>query len=160
VSASQEPSDVSADPDEKSYTMVSSKIFHYVATKLKITMFSTQYWHAKKDPDLEPWLPQEDIVNQIRDALDDSNPSSIFNEFLQNAEDAGATRCVFKLDEGPHKTERILCPEMAACQGPALIIYYDAEFTNEDFRALCRIGVGNKRKKRSFQFGSFAPYLF
>ncbi|GJJ71849.1 sacsin [Entomortierella parvispora] len=145
VNASQESSDIWTDSDEETYNLASSKISHHVATKLKITMLSTQYWHAKKDPDLEPWAQQEDIVNRIKTTLNDYDPSSIFKEFLQNAEDAGATKCVFRLDERSYGTQSILSPEMAACQGPALIIYNDAEFTKDDFRALCKLGVGNKR---------------
>ena len=146
VNASQESSDIWADSDEETYTTASLKISHDVATKLKITMLSTQYWHAKKDPDLEPWAQQEDIVDRIKNILNDYDPSSIFQEFLQNAEDAGATKCIFRLEERSYGTESILCKEMAACQGPALIIYNDAEFTKDDFRALCKLGVGNKRK--------------
>ncbi|GJJ71850.1 sacsin [Entomortierella parvispora] len=146
VNASQESADIRTDSDEETYIMVSSKISHHVATKLKITMLSTQYWHAKKDPDFEPWAQQEHIVDRIRNILNDYDPSSIFKEFLQNAEDAGATKCVFKLDERSYGTASILCPEMAACQGPALIIYNDAEFTKDDFHALSMLGVGNKRE--------------
>ncbi|GJJ71852.1 sacsin [Entomortierella parvispora] len=145
MNASQEASETLNYSDEETYITASSKISHHVATKLKITMLSTQNWHAKKDPDLEPWAQQEDIVDRIRNILNDYDPSSIFKEFLQNAEDAGATKCVFRLDERSYGTQSILSPEMAACQGPALIIYNDAEFTKDDFRALCKLGVGNKR---------------
>ena len=147
VNASQEAADLWKDDDDVIYTLASSRISHAVAKQLKLTMLSTQYWHAKKDPDLQPWAQQENIVERIKNILNDYDPSSIFNEFLQNAEDAGASTFVLKLDQRSFGTSTILSPEMATCQGPALIIYNNAEFTKEDFRALCNLGVGNKRKQ-------------
>ncbi|KAF9943458.1 hypothetical protein BGZ70_005944, partial [Mortierella alpina] len=92
---------------------------------------------------------QEDIVDRIRNVLNDYDPSSIFTEFLQNAADAGATKCVFMLDYKSYGTEKVLSEEMAAWQGPALVIYNNAEFSQDDFRALSQTGVGNKREDAS-----------
>ncbi|GJJ75580.1 sacsin [Entomortierella parvispora] len=144
VNEGQGSPDIWTDSQEETYNKANSRISHHVATKLNITMLSTLYWHSKKDSDIQPWAQQEDIAVRIRHILNDYDPSTIFQEFLQNAEDAGATKCVFMLDDRSYESQSILCPEMAACQGPSLIIYNDAEFTKDDFLALCKIGVGNK----------------
>lgn len=49
------------------------------------------------------------------------------------------------LDQRSYPDTKVFSPEMAAWQGPALVIYNDAEFTEDDFDALCKLGVGNKR---------------
>lgn len=94
----------------------------------------------------EPFFQQENIVDRIKGILNDYDPSSIFNEFLQNASDAGATECHFYLDTRSYDTEKVFSEQMAAWQGPALIIYNNAEFSEKDFEALCKLGIGNKSK--------------
>ncbi|KAF9138561.1 hypothetical protein BGX30_008999, partial [Mortierella sp. GBA39] len=84
----------------------------------------------------DPFFQQENIVDRIEGILNDYDPSSIFNEFLQNASDAGATECHFQLDMRSFGTEKVLSEQMAAWQGPALIIYNNAEFSDKDFEAL------------------------
>ncbi|KAG0047760.1 hypothetical protein BGZ83_007240 [Gryganskiella cystojenkinii] len=144
--AGQEIDHLLKDEDGTDYAFASSKISLAVAQKLRLTMLSTHYWRVTMDPEMRVWQQDEDIVDRISGILKSYDALSIFTEFLQNAEDAGATKCVFKLDPNVYGTDSILSPRMAACQGPALIIYNDAEFTKDDLHALCRLGVGNKRK--------------
>ncbi|KAK3833268.1 MAG: hypothetical protein J3R72DRAFT_232028 [Linnemannia gamsii] len=131
------------------YTFTSPRISREVAERLQIDMFSARNWDDTKDASFDPFFQQENIVDRIKGILNDYDPSSIFNEFLQNAADAGATECHFKLDTRLFKTDRILSKEMAAWQGPALLIYNNAEFSDKDFGALCRLGVGNKGEDTS-----------
>lgn len=135
-----------AESTEMPYTFVSDRVSRYVAERLQINMLSAQCWQT--DSTFETWAQQEDIVDRIRNVLNDYDPSSILTEFLQNAADAGATKCVFMLDYKSYGTEKVLSKEMAAWQGPALMIYNDAEFSPDDFRALSQIGVGNKSKQQ------------
>ncbi|CAO3564928.1 unnamed protein product [Mortierella alpina] len=137
----------SAESTDTPYIFVSDRVSRYVAEKLQINMLSAQCWQM--DSTFETWAQQEDIVDRIRNVLNDYDPSSIFTEFLQNAADAGATKCVFMLDYKSYGTEKVLSEEMAAWQGPALVIYNNAEFSQDDFRALSQIGVGNKREDSS-----------
>ncbi|KAG9061065.1 hypothetical protein KI688_007694 [Linnemannia hyalina] len=131
------------------YTFVHRRISYEVADRLKITMFSARCWEDTKDNSFEPFFQQENIVDRIKGILNDYDPSSIFNEFLQNASDAGATECRFWLEPRSFGTETVLSKQMAAWQGPALMIYNDAEFSDKDFDALCRLGVGNKKEDTS-----------
>ncbi|KAF9537110.1 hypothetical protein EC957_008859 [Mortierella hygrophila] len=131
------------------YNFVHRRISYEVADRLKITMISARCWEDTKDNSFEPFFQQENIVDRIKGILNDYDPSSIFNEFLQNASDAGATECRFWLETRSFGTETVLSKQMAAWQGPALMIYNDAEFSDKDFDALCRLGVGNKKEDTS-----------
>ncbi|KAF9571204.1 hypothetical protein EC968_000852 [Mortierella alpina] len=136
-----------AESTEMPYIFASDRISRYVAERLQINMLSAQCWQM--DSTFETWAQQEDIVDRIRNVLNDYDASSAFTEFLQNAADAGATKCVFMIDHISYGTEKVLSKEMAAWQGPALMIYNNAEFSQDDFRALSQIGVGNKREDSS-----------
>ena len=65
---------------------------------------------------------------------------------MQNADDAGATRVAFILDERTHGAARLGgLGNVGALQGPALLCYDDAVFKEENFDGLFRFGVGSKR---------------
>ncbi|KAF9905487.1 hypothetical protein EC991_001596 [Linnemannia zychae] len=131
------------------YAFLHRRISREIANHLHVDMYSARCWDDTKDASFDPFFQQENIVDRITGILNDYDPSSIFNEFLQNAADAGATECHFKLDMKSFNQDRVLSKEMAAWQGPALLIYNNAEFSDEDLRALCKLGVGNKGKDTS-----------
>ena len=128
------------------YTFTHNMISLDMAKRLGVKLLSARFWDEAKDNSFDPFFQQENIVDRIKGILNDYDPSSIFNEFLQNASDAGATECHFQLDTRSFGTEKVLSEQMAAWQGPALMIYNDAEFSDEDFEALCKLGIGNKSK--------------
>ncbi|KAF9345297.1 hypothetical protein BGX34_004873, partial [Mortierella sp. NVP85] len=128
------------------YTFANSKVSKSLAEMLGISMLSDRCAEEQRDPTYEPWAQEENIMDRIASILNDYDPSSIFTEFLQNAADAGATKCCFMFDTSIHPQTKLLGPKMATWQGPALVIYNDAEFTESDFKALCKLGVGNKRE--------------
>lgn len=68
----------------------------------------------------------------------------IIKEFLQNADDAGATWLRVVWDERTHGTRQLPDPRMAALQGPALLLVSDQVFAAEDFDAIRRIGESSK----------------
>ncbi|KAG0271271.1 hypothetical protein BGZ95_000930, partial [Linnemannia exigua] len=131
------------------YTFLDDGIPKDVAQRLQIDMFSDRTRQESKDTEFKPFFQQEDIVDRIKGILNDYDPSSIFNEFLQNASDAGATKFSVILDTRSHDKTKVLSPEMEAWQGPSLVFYNNATFTEEGFSALCKLGVGNKRDDTS-----------
>ncbi|KAF9900752.1 hypothetical protein EC991_006925 [Linnemannia zychae] len=131
------------------YTFLDSGIPINVARKLQITMLSNRTLEKSKDVAFESFFQKEDIVDRIRSILNDYDPSNIFNEFLQNASDAGATKFSVILDTRNYGTSKVMSKEMEEWQGPALVFYNNAEFTEDGFAALCKLGVGNKKKDKS-----------
>lgn len=68
----------------------------------------------------------------------------IIKEFLQNADDAGATWLRVIWDERRHPGALLPDPRMSALQGPALLFVNDAVFSDADFDAIRRIGESSK----------------
>lgn len=66
------------------------------------------------------------------------------SELIQNADDAGANVVRIMIDENTYGTESLLGPSMAELQGPSVIVFNDAKFTDADFKSLASIGQGSK----------------
>ncbi|KAJ5050730.1 uncharacterized protein L3040_002603 [Drepanopeziza brunnea f. sp. 'multigermtubi'] len=69
---------------------------------------------------------------------------TVLRELLQNADDAGATEVKFVLDNRSHPAEDLMHPKLAQYQGPALLAYNNAVFSDTDFRSLRSIGDSQK----------------
>ncbi|RGB40102.1 hypothetical protein C1646_594412, partial [Rhizophagus diaphanus] len=61
------------------------------------------------------------------------------------ADDAGATRFHVILDYRSHHTNSLIRPEMRDWQGPAILIFNNEIFGEEDFQSLMNIRVGGKQ---------------
>ena len=70
---------------------------------------------------------------------------TILMELLQNADDAKATKMYVILDERTHRGERVLSQAWQKLQGPALLVWNDSEFSEQDIEGIQRLGIGNKR---------------
>lgn len=55
---------------------------------------------------------------------------------IQNADDAGASTVHFYLDNRQHGTCSLVEPALGRFQGPALMAYNDALFTDEDWQSI------------------------
>lgn len=95
--------------------------------------------------DGETFGQEERLTVRLR-GLVRSYPRSvgIVKEFLQNADDAGATWLRVIWDERRHPRELLPDSRMAALQGPALLFASDQQFTDADFDAIRRIGESSK----------------
>lgn len=102
---------------------------------------------------MEPWNPivgesfgQEERLTVRLRGLIRAYPRSvgIVKEFLQNADDAGATWLRVIWDEREHPRELLPDPRMAALQGPALLFINDQVFRPADLDAIRRIGESSK----------------
>ncbi|CAG8553738.1 7277_t:CDS:2, partial [Dentiscutata heterogama] len=112
----------------------------------------------------EVYEQNEQLAVRINNIIRDYSVGSIFTEFLQNADDAGARKICFVIDERDHrkfnkwfsllsknadKQNSLLSDEMNQWQGPALWIYNDAEFTQHDFESLKKLGMGGKKNDKT-----------
>lgn len=86
------------------------------------------------------------LLNGYKDGI------AIFKEATQNADDAGATVIKFCYDKRLNKQWRnpnkLLDKGLADAQGPSLLIYNDAAFTDNDFINLTKLGAGTKKMKK------------
>ena len=105
---------------------------------------------GSKESRLESFGQAESITNRLKTILDlypEGNP--IYSELIQNADDAGAKVVKILLDENSYGVESLLSNKLAPLQGPALLFYNDAVFSDSDYRALGKIGQGTKLEKLS-----------
>jgi sacsin len=82
-----------------------------------------------------------DLTASIRNILRNyPEGTAILKELIQNADDAGAHSISFTLDCRSHSADSLAGNDLAQFQGPALHVYNDAIFTEEDFKSIQRIG--------------------
>ncbi|XP_062184286.1 uncharacterized protein LOC133888156 isoform X2 [Phragmites australis] len=94
---------------------------------------------------LEDFGQRVDLTRRIREVLANyPEGTTALRELIQNADDAGASRVRLCLDRRSHGEASLLAPALAQWQGPALLAYNDAVFTDEDFASISRIGDSRK----------------
>ena len=75
-------------------------------------------------------------------------------EIIQNADDAGAETVKFYLDGRQHGRTSLVHPDLAPYQGPALLAYNDAQFTDEDWEGIQNLQRSVKAED-PFKVGKF-----
>lgn len=99
---------------------------------------------------LEDFGQKVDLTRRIREVLVNyPEGTTVLKELIQNADDAGATTVRLCLDRRLHGTDSLLSETLAPWQGPALLAYNDAVFTEEDFVSISRIGGSSKHGQAS-----------
>lgn len=133
------------------HVFCNNRISKQVAMKLHIQMLSEKVWGGCNDDFFQNWEQQISVVDSINKILNDYGPDTIFTEYLQNAADAGATQFSIMLDHQSYSSKGILNEKMSEGQGPALLVWNNAEFTQQDFEGLRKMAMGSKRKFFHFQ---------
>lgn len=104
---------------------------------------------------LEDFGQKVDLTRRIREVLlNYPEGTTVLKELIQNADDAGATTVRLCLDRRVHGSESLLSDTLAQWQGPALLAYNDAVFTEEDFVSISRIG-GSSKHGQAWKTGRF-----
>ncbi|XP_062586441.1 sacsin-like [Saccostrea cucullata] len=88
----------------------------------------------------------ENLTTRIKSILDGYPNTSILQELLQNADDSGASVLHFIIDERIHGTKNVFSDKWAEIQGPALCVYNDSIFNEENFVGIQNLGTGSKRE--------------
>jgi sacsin len=96
---------------------------------------------------------KEELTTRIHNILQDYPPGiGPFKEFLQNADDAQAKVFSLILDESEDYVnlkrdgEGLLTKELENWQGPSLLIYDSASFSDNDFANITRLGKSEKNE--------------
>ena len=118
------------------------------------------------DDSIEQFGQVIDVPTRIREALREYSEGSIFKEKIQNAEDADASKVAFYLDDSDNSQHcsSLLGDGLKDCQGPAIWIFNDEKFTDQDFNNLIKLGGATKKedieKIGSFGIGFNSVYHF
>ncbi|CAG8692043.1 30299_t:CDS:2 [Gigaspora margarita] len=115
------------DSDKDFNAIVHSAISRDVAKKIKLKNFSEVFLKGRID-----------LVRQNDNKFD--HEEIVFQEFLKNADDAGAEQFCIILDECTYPSESLIKEDMKCWQGPAIWIYNEKEFSSEDLESLNDIG--------------------
>ena len=100
---------------------------------------------------------QEKLTDRLSRLLEDYTDGFAFvKELVQNADDAGATEVKFLYDERTNEDAMtcLIDKGMKECQGPALWVYNDAEFRDEDFVNITKLN-GATKERETEKIGKF-----
>ena len=100
------------------------------------------------EEDDDEFTPREKLADIISDTLGRYPVGSTFNEFLANADDAGATGVFWTVNDAPQQDATpgtSLTPELQDHNGPSIIVHNDASFSEKDFTGFKSIGQGGKK---------------
>lgn len=109
------------------HSMVSANVIERLGVENSLAR-ATRLAIEVEDEDEDEYTLEEKLTDIISDTLARYSMQSTFNEYLANADDCGATKISWILDEcenGRHASEALLTPELEAFQGPALIVHND-----------------------------------
>ncbi|KAG8947696.1 hypothetical protein FRC04_010540 [Tulasnella sp. 424] len=96
------------------------------------------------EDDIQSFSMAEDLIVQIRGVLQDYDIDHSSNEWVANAEDAGASSVTFLVDEASFQGRRVIGGLTSFQSGPALVVHNDGVLKDVDFDGLGNIGQGGK----------------
>ena len=143
--------------DDEDFTLIHSDISMDLATFLQVRPVSRLLLDSEEFQGFTPAGQQEPLTMRLWNILKNNYAdTAIVNEMIQNAEDAGAQEVRFLIDMRKNEKAnlKLFDPEMRSCQGPALWVYNDAVFTDQDFENILRLG-GRTKEKDAEKIGKF-----
>ena len=98
----------------------------------------------------KPFHQHEALTTRLANILEEYPPGvSTLREYVQNADDAGASTlvlCLDAVDSGGGGTASYPTPALGDYDGSALLVYNDATFSERDFESISSIGKSRKRE--------------
>ena len=139
-------------PQDDNYTFVNDIISSSLAKQLLIKPISSEVLdkYELKEKSFfvgEEFGQRENLTLRIRNILQEySLDISILKELLQNADDAKATKLHFILDKRTHGQKRVFSENWQKLQGPALLVWNNKIFSDQDLKGIQDLGQGGKRQ--------------
>ena len=130
-------------PDEEGVNFVNDDIPWPISRKLGV---KTRKQEALR-PHVSgiPFGQREKLANRLKRILTGYPcEKEILKELLQNADDAQATEVWFIKDPRHHPDEKVFEDIWKPLQGPALCVYNNKPFRNEDIEGIRNLGEGSK----------------
>ena len=137
----------------ENFFIVHISVSHNLACSLQLKPLSTRLANAE-EIGIEQAGQSEPLTTRINRILKEYKDTSVIQELLQNADDAGATEVAVYYDTREHDSNNLLFPGMANSYGPALLFYNNAEFTEEDFKNIRKI-AGETKLNKPLKIGKF-----
>ena len=135
------------------YYLVHPSIGYNMSCTLQLKPLNTMMANAEEFC-FEQHGQSEPLTTRLNRILREYKDTSVIQELLQNADDAGATEVAMYYDTREHDSSNLLFPGMANSYGPALLFYNNAEFTEEDFENITKI-AGETKINKPLKIGKF-----
>ena len=139
------------------FAIMDRKIGIEIAEKLGVQSLTSRIMKENGAEEIQDWGQSEPITTRIQRLLDEYRDCfSVPKELVQNADDAGATKLCFLYDERDNMDFQtgLIDHGMAECQGPALWVYNDATFSEQDFRNIIKL-AGKTKEEDVLTIGKF-----
>ena len=146
--------DVTWMPDEPGIRYVHKSISPFTA--LDLGALTRRHSFVIKNSLGLPFGQHENLTHRLRRIMEGYPcDKGILKELLQNADDACATELHFVLDPREHGEDRLFSEKWKPLQGPALLVYNNSCFTEEDIKGIQNLGEGSKQMDpaRTGQYG-------
>ena len=137
-----------SDDEEIDYFYVHPNVPNVTAERLGVPSITNRLLDADELAIGEEFGQGEKLTTRLNRLLEEyTDGFSVLKELIQNADDAGATEVKFLYDERTNeKAMTCLIDEgMRGCQGPALWVYNDATFKDEDFENITKLNEATKQ---------------
>lgn len=95
----------------------------------------------------EALYQREPLTTRLKNLLHDYPEGvGIVKELIQNADDAGAKKIHITFDWQTYEAEKLPDPRLKKLMGPAMLIYNDSTFSDQDFQNIQDLGESGKRE--------------
>ena len=135
------------DDEDIDYFYVHPNVPNSTAERLGVPSLTNRMLNPDELSIGEEFGQEERLTTRLNRLLEEyTDGFSILKELVQNADDAGATEVRFLYDERTNEDAMtcLIDKGMKSCQGPALWVYNDAQFKDEDFENIAKLNEATK----------------
>ena len=135
------------DHEEMEYFYVHANVPSFTAERLGVPSLTNRMLDPDELSFGEEFGQEEKLTTRLNSLLEDYKDGfAVPKELIQNADDAGATEVRFLYDERTNEDAMtcLIDEGMKGWQGPALWVYNDTTFTDEDFVNITKLNEATK----------------